>query len=131
MGCSNSKGPIDDKTNKTIPISYKELMNNFNDKNFINMIVEEGIKEFRTGIDEMVLISNKTKDLKELKLYAHSMKGSAVNITCYNMADLANKVENISSDSKNFTKDSIQVKHILDDMIVELHKIQVIFQYNS
>jgi len=47
MGCSNSKGPIDDKTNKTIPISYKELMNNFNDKNFINMIVEEGIKEFR------------------------------------------------------------------------------------
>jgi len=47
------------------------------------------------------------------------------------MADLANKVENISSDSKNFTKDSIQVKHILDDMIVELHKIQVIFQYNS
>ena len=105
-------------------------MNNFNDKNFINMIVEEGIKEFRTGIDEMVLISNRRKDLKELKLYAHSMKGSAVNITCYNMADLANKLE-IISESKDFTKDFIQVKHILDDMNVELRKIQIIFQYHS
>ena len=78
----------------------------------------------------MVLISNKRKDLKEIKLYAHSIKGSAVNITCYNMADLANKLEILSSESKNFTKDSIQVKHILDEMNVELQKIQIRFQDN-
>jgi len=133
MGCCNSKDNlVNEDTTITTPVSYKKLMNNFdNNKNFVNMVVEEGIKEFRKGIDKMIEILKKTEDLKELKFYAHSIKGSASNITCYNMSNLASKLENIIHESKDFTKDSMKVKHILDDMNVELYKIQKILEYNK
>ena len=134
MGCSNSKNNLvnEDKTITTTPVSYKKLMDKFNNNTFfVNMIVEEGIKEFRTGIDKMVEILNKNEDLKELKFHAHSIKGSASNITCYNMSNLANKIENIIHESNDLTKDSIRVKNILDDMNVEIYKIQNIFERNK
>jgi len=134
MGCSNSKNNLvnEDKTITTTPVSYKKLMDKFNNNTFfVNMIVEEGIKEFRTGIDKMVEILNKNEDLKELKFHAHSIKGSASNITCYNMSNLANKIENIIHESNDLTKDSIRVKNILDGMNLEIYKIQNIFERNK
>lgn len=136
MGCTSSRRntPDDDYPEK-IAISYEKLMNTFErDKGFVNMLIKEGIKEFSAGITAMLDLLNKKglKDFKEFKILSHSIKGSASNIECIPMSDMAKTIELIVDESKNgdFNKNKSEIRHVLDRMNVELYKIQNIYNDN-
>ena len=135
MGCTNSRKTPDDDDIQKISISYERLMETFeSDKGFVNVLIEEGIKEFTTGITTMLELLNKKgfKDLKKLKIHAHSIKGSASNIECIPMSDMAKSIELIVFEAKDWDldKNKTEIRHILDRMNAELDKIKGVYNEN-
>lgn len=117
MGCTHSKKEVP----YVSPISHDDLMANFgNDEDFVDMIVNEGIKEFEQGIVNMTN-ALEDKDIVILKLTSHSIKGSAANITCMSMSEMARDIE-VLVNGENFSSWS-EIRHIIDKMSVELNII--------
>lgn len=123
MGCKQSK------KEKVPPISYDQLMVNFgNDKIFVDMIVGEGVKELEGNIANMKndLKDKNLKNLGNLKLTSHSIKGSAANITCTPMSEMASEIEVIvdGAGSGDFHKIRSDIGNIINRMNVELNRIK-------
>ena len=119
MGCSHSKK---ENVPYVPPISYKELLADFgNDDKFVGMVIDEGVKGFGEGIEEMTnALEGKNRNM--LKLTSHSIKGSAASIMCMPMSEMAKEIE-VIIDGNEYPNIWSDIKNITDRMRVELIRI--------
>ena len=130
MGCNKSK---DSKHSEHIelPISHKELIKQIgNNKSIIDELVEQGLEDIEKNITEIKNIFEKNVpifDNKEsLRFQSHSIKGTSANICCIPLSNMGEKFKTIVDDNdiKFKEKDIREMKHILNNMNIEIVKIK-------